>query len=333
MKYSNKPLADHDDIVSEELLPYPIVHYPGFYGTFFAFSKDKISPLALCSCFRAALSNYLNIILLHNEDDFIIEKFRRLPEGKAILDKRFPIALIKQFSEIAYTPQEILEQLNFQPMLCHECNNATPVYLYCPGAYGSSFKQNFGWFINKLSLEFGIDHGNVYFPELCPPEILSLVSIPIVIDGKINREYFHWKNGEKARKQRDLIQRTMENIVRPRFGHKKIGDSWTNETILYQIICSLFPSYKILRHYRPKFLKGLELDIYIQEINLALEYQGIQHFQPVEHWGGVGALTLLQERDGIKKRMCGRYKIKLVYFDYTEGLSSMYVAEKIKDYL
>jgi hypothetical protein len=30
-----KPLAKKDSIVVDELLPYPIVHYLGFYGIFF----------------------------------------------------------------------------------------------------------------------------------------------------------------------------------------------------------------------------------------------------------------------------------------------------------
>jgi len=33
-----------------------------------------------------------------------------------------------------------------------------------------------------------------------------------------------------------------------------------------------------LRHYRPDFLQGLELDIFIDELKIGMEYQGIQHF-------------------------------------------------------
>jgi len=333
----SKPLADKDDIIVEELLPYPIVHYPGFYGIFFAFRKNKKSSLALCSCSRAAIVNYLSIILMHIENGFIddgirTDGFNTFQIGKLTLDSRFPNALIKKFSKKGCTPEEILGRLNFQPKLCHECNGATPAYLYCPNAYGSSFKQNYGWYMNKLSLDYGVYDGNIYLPELCPPEVLDLVEIPMVVDGVINRNYYHWKNKEKTKKQRDGIERAIENIVRQKYGHKQIGDAWTNETILYRIICSLFPSFVILRHYKPKFLRGLELDIYLPQIKLGIEYQGIQHYQPIEHWGGLESLEQLQERDAKKKRLCSCNKVRLIYFDYTEGLSNKFVSEKLRGY-
>ena len=333
-----KPLAKKDSIFIDELLPYPIVHYPGFYGIFFAFGKDRKSPLALCSCSRAAIVNYLSIILMHIEDGFIddgvrTDGFNTFQKVKLTLDDRFPTALRRKFSKKGCTPEDILRRLNFQPKLCHECNDATPAYLYCPSAYGSSFKQNYGWYINKLALDYGIYDGNIYFPELCPPEVLALVEIPIVIGGVINRSYYHWKNSDKTRKQRDRIEREIENIVRQKYGHKQIGDAWTNETILYRIVCTLFPASTVLRHYRPKYLRGLELDIFIPEIKLGIEYQGIQHFQPIEHWGGSESLEHLQERDAKKKRLCSSNKVRMIYFDYTEGLSNKFVAEKIGDFL
>lgn len=330
----NKPLADHEGIVANEWLPYPYVYYPDFYGIFFAFGRDKKSSLKMCSCSRGAVMNYLSIILLHNENDYIYDEIRIVPEGKLILDDRFPAALKKKFSrKRGYTPNEILEKIDFQPQLCHECNNATPAYLYCPGAYGSSFKQNYGWYINKISLDYGIYEGHVYFPELCPSEIIKFVEIPRVIDGKINVDSYHWKTAEKVRAQRDKVERAIENIVRLKYGHKQIGDQWTNETILYRIVCALFPSESVQRHFKPKFLRGLELDIFLPEKKVGIEYQGIQHYQPFDHWGGTEAFERLQERDAKKKRLCAANKVKLIYFDYKEGLSSKYVAEKLKDYL
>lgn len=333
-----KPIADRDGIVVEELLPYPIVHYPDFYGIFFAFRKDKKSSLNLCSCSQSAVATYLSIGLLQIEDGLIddgvrTDGFNIFQQGKLALDRNFPAALRKKFTRKGCTPNEIIGRLNFFPKLCHECNEATPAYLYCPGAYGSSFKQNYGWYINKLSLDYGISDGNIYFPELCPPDVLGLVEIPAVVDGVINRDIHHWKYSEKVRKQRDRIEREIENIVRQKFGHKQIGDAWTNETILYRIIYSLFPSMTILRHYKPKFLRGLELDIYLPEVRLGIEYQGIQHYQPMKHWGGQESFERLQERDAQKKRLCRANKVKLIYFDYTEGLSNKFVAERLEGYL
>jgi len=137
-----------------------------------------------------------------------------------------------------------------------------------------------------------------------------------------------WKNFQK---QKRMIWNIIENEVREKFGHKKIGEAWTSETILYYIIRSLYPNMTIFRHYRPSFLQGLELDIFIKEFNVGIEYQGIQHFKPVTHWGGKQALEKLQERDKKKKEICNSLGIHLIYFKYNEGLSNELVLKKLRN--
>jgi hypothetical protein len=75
------------------------------------------------------------------------------------------------------------------------------------------------------------------------------------------------------------------------------------------------------------------LDIYIPDLKIGIEYQGIQHYEPIEHWGGKSALDDLKERDVKKKRLCTANRVKLIYFDYTEAISSQSVAEKLEKYL
>ena len=43
----------------KEDLPYPYVHYPSHYGTFFTFSEAQDSQQYFCSCSLEAISNYL----------------------------------------------------------------------------------------------------------------------------------------------------------------------------------------------------------------------------------------------------------------------------------
>jgi hypothetical protein len=135
------------------------------------------------------------------------------------------------------------------------------------------------------------------------------------------------------RRQEQTIWNIIESEVRQKFGHKKVGEAWTSETILYNIVCSLFPGARIYRHYRPDFLQGLELDIFIDDFKLAIEYQGIQHFEPIEHWGGERSLRELEERDKQKKRICDSLRIRLIYFTYDEDLSNDLVFSKLKDHL
>lgn len=58
----------------------------------------------------------------------------------------------------------------------------------------------------------------------------------------------------------------------------------------------------------------LHLDFYLPEHNIAIECQGIQHFQPVEFWGGEEGLRNTQERDQAKRLLCEQHGIRLLYF-------------------
>ena len=89
-----------------------------------------------------------------------------------------------------------------------------------------------------------------------------------------------------GRKPQREFQNAIENLVREQIGYPKIGDAWVSETMLYHIVEEIYPDTEIIRHHRPNWLEGLELDIYIPSKKLAFEYQGLQHFQAVEHWGG-----------------------------------------------
>jgi len=205
--------------------------------------------------------------------------------------------------------------------------------------YGGAFKQNYGWYINKQAYEWGMDPPHLDAQiDLCPQEILQLLELKPYETLLEIKAFENQGNIEKASelkskldKQKRKIWNIIENEVRLKFGFKKIGEAWTSETILYYIIESLFPDNTVKRHYRPEFLKGLELDIYIKELNIAIEYQGIQHFEPIKCWGGKDALERLQKRDKRKRELCNSMGINLVYFKYDEGLSDDFVLSKLRE--
>jgi Zn ribbon nucleic-acid-binding protein/very-short-patch-repair endonuclease len=67
-----------------------------------------------------------------------------------------------------------------------------------------------------------------------------------------------------------------------------------------------------------KYKKPLSYDFYLVEENLCIEYDGIQHFQPIPRFGGEKAFIENQKRDGIKTNYCKDNKIKLLRIPYTE---------------
>ncbi len=243
-------------------------------------------------------------------------------------------------SKNAPNSEEVLKYIKFKDNLCHECNKKVPTYLYCHPMYGGKFKQNYGWYINKQFYEFGIlsIYDTLHLPEFISQDLLvMLIELNIAIS---HRERISdtdstdlYEIRRKIGKLERKINNYVENVVREKFGYRKIGESWVSETILYNIVRTLFPNYTVRKHYRPEWLEGLELDIYIEELNLGIEYQGEQHFKPIKHWGGESALQKVKERDQRKRNLCESIGIKLIYFYYDEDLTEEYVRNKLENKL
>jgi hypothetical protein len=123
--------------------------------------------------------------------------------------------------------------------------------------------------------------------------------------------------------------RQIENDVRKAFNYPQIGEKWISETLLYKMTQSLFPTIEIVHHYRGQELEGLEIDVWIPSLKLGIEYQGIQHFKPVEHWGGENALQKRKENDKRKKEICKSLKYRLIEFRYDESLTEKILRNKI----
>lgn len=54
----------------------------------------------------------------------------------------------------------------------------------------------------------------------------------------------------------------------------------------------------------PEFSNYYRFDFYVPSINTIIEYNGLQHYEPVEHFGGLKSLKKTQQRDKIKKQYC-----------------------------
>jgi hypothetical protein len=69
---------------------------------------------------------------------------------------------------------------------------------------------------------------------------------------------------------------------------------------------------------RPSFLQGLELDGYCEELKIAFEYQGEQHYyyNPHFHRNGIRDLISQNLRDKIKKNICDKTRIRLIIIPY-----------------
>lgn len=86
---------------------------------------------------------------------------------------------------------------------------------------------------------------------------------------------------------------------------------------------------KYVWHCRKKDLSWLgrqSLDFYLPEYSVAIECQGIQHFEPIEFFGGKKAFEYIKILDKNKFILCNENNINLFYINYDDKLE-----DKIKE--
>lgn len=308
-------------IVTYEDLPMPVVYYPGHSGGFFAFSKDVGEKIYFCECERHAIENYLLLKKKRNVDE---QPEMDEPPLESCIFPKIVSNISKRYRDYP------LDAFGFQENLCFRCNKKIPKEKFCHPMYGGIFKQRFGWYIRQEEFRLGIDHYKIrqlnILPEECTPELYDLV---LRLSKIMNENTYQSNLGDVVSKVRREYDNAIENLIRQQMGYPKIGDAWVSETMLYHIIKEIYPELDIIRHHRPDWLEGLELDIYLPSKKLAFEYQGLQHFQAVEHWGGKAQLEIQKEHDRRKKKICEEKGIHLICINYDEELTNDYIRKRI----
>lgn len=104
--------------------------------------------------------------------------------------------------------------------------------------------------------------------------------------------------------------------------------------IFEEIFKKPFPSGRYLWLKNDKTNRNLELDGYCAELNIAFEYQGIQHYEEVDAFG-IDNLKLkdLQYRDELKVEKCKELKIKLIVIKPINNRSKDNIRKIIKNLL
>lgn len=83
----------------------------------------------------------------------------------------------------------------------------------------------------------------------------------------------------------------------------------------YSIRC--IPQYKFVDC---KNIKPLPFDFYLPDYNTCIEYDGIQHFEPIEIFGGEDAFKKQQYNDNIKTNYCLEHNIRLIRIAYNQDI-------------
>lgn len=68
---------------------------------------------------------------------------------------------------------------------------------------------------------------------------------------------------------------------------------------------------------------ALRFDFFLTDLNTVIEYNGIQHYQPVDWFGGVAGFEGTVKRDEIKRNWCRRSGIRMIEIRYDESVKEI----------
>lgn len=102
------------------------------------------------------------------------------------------------------------------------------------------------------------------------------------------------------------------------------GCPYCKESKLENEVCNLLLENKIpfIRQKTYSWLKyrsNLFLDFYLPTYNTAIECQGMQHYEPADFFGGEKDFKKRIVRDAVKKALCEKNGIKMLYFSNEKG--------------
>lgn len=108
---------------------------------------------------------------------------------------------------------------------------------------------------------------------------------------------------------------------RPNSHLRNQGCPYCNESKGENNICNILESknIKYIRQY--KFndcmnILPLPFDFYLPDYKTCIEFDGIQHFKPIDFWGGKQNLNYIKNNDNIKNEYCKNNNIKLIRIKY-----------------
>lgn len=96
---------------------------------------------------------------------------------------------------------------------------------------------------------------------------------------------------------------------------------WVSENLVYETIKNRLKGFDVIQHAQPVWLTPQHLDVFVPEMKLAVEYMGLQHYEPIEFFGGREGLIRTQRRDRRKAEICQMVGVQLFYIRHDEDIS------------
>lgn len=200
-------------------------------------------------------------------------------------------------------------------------------------------------------LDEEIDYTSI--PQGVPHKDKISVTQAIAIESFLNQNYIPYKMRYEKREYNQLNERNSQLILEARQKDNKLFNEmlfefknkyndiyhslvekgiatpkWKSEYEMFKLIKRFFDD--AVYQYKAKWLGNQSLDVYIPSKRIGIEYQGEQHYRPIEHFGGKESFEKRKELDRQKKELCTKNDIMLIEWKYSEPINEMILKKKIK---
>ena len=92
-----------------------------------------------------------------------------------------------------------------------------------------------------------------------------------------------------------------------------------NQRILFSYVKKIYPNLEVL--YEFLLPNGMRYDIFIPALGICIEYDGEQHFRPIEFFGGIESFKNLILKDELKNLYCQENNLSLLRISYKENIN------------
>jgi hypothetical protein len=176
----------------------------------------------------------------------------------------------------------------------------------------------------KKIMDLLISHNNDIestIKYLCGKYVLSQ-GTGYIINANSPEEYQKIKNDNLK-----YYQEQYNNIAEYLILSNEYKPKWKSELSLFKLIKKHYQD--AIYQYRNTELLGLQsFDIYIPSKKIAIEYQGKQHYEALDYFGGEKGLDKRRALDLKKKEICLKNGIKLIEWKYDEPITKVVLEKK-----
>lgn len=245
---------------------------------------------------------------------------------------------------------KVFEQTPYRHLLGNGCNYCSRTKLLTQKEiieksieiHGNKYNyDNIVYINNKTNLNILCNNCNKVFEQNsnnhinkkcgCPNCYINNITTESFIEKsiEIHRDLYNYNlvNYINTKTKIDIICNKCNNIFKQlpnNHLHLKgcpICNNSKGEIIIYNFLKDNYIEFKKQYKFSDcKYKKVLPFDFYLPLHNICIEYDGIQHYQPVNIFGGQDRYLLQIIRDEIKNVYCNKNNIKLIRIKYNENI-------------